>query len=370
MRKILFVLNSNGVGGAEALIKSMCNSYFTNADVVTLWGHENKQADFWAFEHSGEVRHCSDKPLSLGVLVKVTMRLIRIIKENNYSVIQSQLKGADIIIGLLSFCRVIPNTKLVCIIHNNFDFYYGGGIVNRCIGKLHTFLIKYFFDEVVVISKQDLPKFRKKYQGKLNIIENGVDIEKFKNSKIKFNTVEKIVKVAFVGNVKHRKGYDLLLEYAESMDNMGTKFELNIAGSIEDQSIVEALSKLNLDNVSIKFLGKVANIKDFLASNDIFMSLARVEGLPISILEAMAAGLPVFLSDIPAHELILSDDLKGCCLFNSSSQFATNLQNFIKLDLLAIADSQMKHLEDYYSIERMCSDYDNLYKKEVCEEIN
>lgn len=57
---------------------------------------------------------------------------------------------------------------------------------------------------------------------------------------------------------------------------------------------------------SIRLLGQVENVRDYLRAADYFVSASLSEGLPMATLEALACGLPVCLSSIQAHEDILS----------------------------------------------------------------
>jgi glycosyltransferase involved in cell wall biosynthesis len=55
----------------------------------------------------------------------------------------------------------------------------------------------------------------------------------------------------------------------------------------------------------VVFLGRVANVQEYLQASDYFISASLAEGLPNAVLEALACGLPCLLSDIAEHDEIL-----------------------------------------------------------------
>ena len=82
----------------------------------------------------------------------------------------------------------------------------------------------------------------------------------------------------------------------------GGKAVLLFAG---DGPLARACKGLAGGDPRIHFLGQISNVQDYLQVADVFVSAALSEGLPNTVLEAMASGLPTVLSDIPAHREIL-----------------------------------------------------------------
>ena len=363
MKKILYILNSNGIGGAEASIKRMNENYFENADVLTMWGHTNVQNDFWNFNHNGRVINITDHSLSTSVLLKVIKELVSYLKVNKYDVIQTQLKGSDIIVGFLVYIGLVKKKKLIASLRNNYEFYYEAGVKNRVVGMVHKFFMKKAFDKIVVVSRQDLDKFKKDFGDKLVVIENSINYEKFVK-KESFDYEKENINIAMVGNVKHRKGYDKLIELFKLLKNETKIYTFSIAGGIEDELLKNEVIELSkkFTNVKVNFCGKISNINEFLLENDIFLSLSRVEGLPISVLEAMAIKIPIILSNIDAHSLIVDDTIKELVLFDSSDKCFDNIKN-INLNYQLIIQNQYELLKRRFNFENMCKKYEDVYNE-------
>jgi glycosyltransferase involved in cell wall biosynthesis len=61
----------------------------------------------------------------------------------------------------------------------------------------------------------------------------------------------------------------------------------------------------------VSFAGEIASAARLFPAFDVFAAPSRKEGLPLAIVEAMALGLPVVASDIPAHREVLGEDSRG-----------------------------------------------------------
>src|SRR5699024_11550900 len=85
-------------------------------------------------------------------------------------------------------------------------------------------------------------------------------------------------------------------------------FEVNFIGDgeflVENQALVDSL---NL-NDEIKFLGDVNNASNLLVNYDVFILMSKHEGLPISIIEAMANRLPIIASNVGGVEELIEDN--------------------------------------------------------------
>jgi len=114
----------------------------------------------------------------------------------------------------------------------------------------------------------------------------------------------------FLGSVSFRKGFDLIAQAFNSLSNKFPNWLLWVIGPVSEvdsqninQKEVNKLIGL-LSDISdrVRFWGKIDNrqeLRNILASSDIFLFPTRKEGLPLAPLEAMACGVPPILSKIP-----------------------------------------------------------------------
>jgi len=104
--------------------------------------------------------------------------------------------------------------------------------------------------------------------------------------------------VGSVGMLNEQKGYSYLIKSAKIVIQKYSKTEFIIAGEGSSRSKLEQLiSESNLTN-SLKLLGYQSDIPKILSKVDIYVQPSLWEGLCITVIEAMASGLPVIASDV------------------------------------------------------------------------
>jgi glycosyltransferase involved in cell wall biosynthesis len=100
---------------------------------------------------------------------------------------------------------------------------------------------------------------------------------------------------------------------------------------------------------------------------DVFVSVSRGEGLPVAVMEAMAAGLPVILSDIPPHRELVGDaTFVPLVAPGDVAGFAREIRRF--QDMPAEARARVgalcrTHVRDRFTIARMQAGYDAVYRE-------
>lgn len=121
------------------------------------------------------------------------------------------------------------------------------------------------------------------------------------------------LKLLFLGRIGDRKGIFDLLDLVKSKHAaFATTFELIIGGDGETQRLINFVKNNNLENV-VKFVGFVEG-KDkehILKTSDIYILPSYNEGLPISILEAMAYSMPIISTNVGGIPEIVADDQNG-----------------------------------------------------------
>lgn len=113
-----------------------------------------------------------------------------------------------------------------------------------------------------------------------------------------------------VGSLIPRKNMALLIDAFEKLPS-NSKGSLVILG---DGPLLDGLRKVASKNVHL--VGNVANVPDYLAGADYFVSSSLSEGLPNTVLEALAMGLPCILSDIESHQEIVDECPNACSTFS------------------------------------------------------
>lgn len=139
---------------------------------------------------------------------------------------------------------------------------------------------------------------------KIELIYNGVDLNKFKPSHIK--TSDDHVRVIHIGRLHNWKGQDYLINSLSYLKDIFSKFTLTIVGDGPEADALHKLAeKIDPSGKTIKFLGERLDTPELLQASDIFVATPRQDGFAIVFAEAMACGLPVIGFDVgPIKEVI------------------------------------------------------------------
>jgi glycosyltransferase involved in cell wall biosynthesis len=159
-------------------------------------------------------------------------------------------------------------------------------------------------DRIIVLSDEQAKLVKEKYyikESNIVVIPNGVG-EKFFNDKKK-DALESPLKILYVGRLAVQKHPERLVEAMALLKIPG---HLTLVGDGEDREKLEELTKtLKLTNIT--FAGKKFGdqLLPYYREADVFAIASEIEGMPLVILEAMAAGLPIIGSNVPGiRELV------------------------------------------------------------------
>ncbi len=147
----------------------------------------------------------------------------------------------------------------------------------------------------------------------VSTVHNGVDLERYCPPESGRRTAGP-VRVLYAGRLVKVKRIDALIRaWAEVVRKSQLPIVLDLAGFGPELDILERqVFELGLGD-SVRFLGYLDEERMIQAYQEasIFVSFSRDEGLPNSVLEAMACGLPLVLSNIGPHREILADSGAG-----------------------------------------------------------
>jgi glycosyltransferase involved in cell wall biosynthesis len=193
---------------------------------------------------------------------------------------------------------------------------------------------------------------------KLVVIPNAIDTSRFDTvSPRKISTPARLITV---GRLARVKGQDILLRSLSYLGN--SVAELIIVGDGPEGPKLRHLASDLQVAAKVTFLGARDDIPDLLAQSDLFVAPSRSEGLPVAVLEAMAASRPVVAAAVGGT----CEVLEGVGWL-APARDPEALAHVIK-SVLATPDIVAQKTKDarnrvkrYYGINRMVSAYLQLY---------
>lgn len=195
---------------------------------------------------------------------------------------------------------------------------------------------------------------------------NGTDLKHFRPSEADERarirqslglSSEEIV-IVCAARLSERKRIDLLLESLARLPGGVPPWKCLILGSGDRESDLKALSaKLGLVE-AVRFIGFVADVRPFMSIGDVYVSPSEKEGFGLTLVEAMACGLPCVATNIEGHNEIVVDGDTGVLVPSGS---ATHLAD--ALHRLLIHDKERKRMgvnarrrvEEHFNLETSMS---------------
>ena len=185
---------------------------------------------------------------------------------------------------------------------------WGHGFASKYIKFGERVMVK-FADEIIVLSESAAEYFQKTYGRETVLIHNGIDkpIKKEANKITSLYGLSKDEYICMVSRLTAEKGVHYLID---AYNQINTDKKLVIAGDTSDtDEYVAMLKEKASDNSNILFTGFISgDVLTEIYSNAYLVTLpSDIEGMSLSLLEALAYGNAVLCSDIPENVLVTED---------------------------------------------------------------
>lgn len=202
------------------------------------------------------------------------------------------------------------------------------------------------------------------------VIENGNDLSRY--AALNTDNVERdpnALRVVSVGRLNKQKDYPTLLRAWKIASESARGARLEIAGSGPEESRLKSLcAELKLERVS--FSGFCSDVPAFLNGADLYVQSSAWEGMPLTVLEAMAAGLPVIASSVDSLPEMIENGRTGI-LFEcgNHAELAGRIIDLLNDPALAksIGAAARETALKRFSADRMAADFAQLFKQVLSE---
>jgi glycosyltransferase involved in cell wall biosynthesis len=228
-----------------------------------------------------------------------------------------------------------------------------------------------FFRRLVFCSHasyESFPGFFKRLAGdRMHVVQNAVDLNRIDHiTKTRPAVRNDQFTVATVGLIKIKNPITVLDASYQDNDR-NTKLIFLGEGSLRPL-LTEKIERLGLQQ-QVQLMGMVARDKvfEYFALADLFVSASWGEGLPVAVMEAMACGRPVVLSDIPPHrEIVEGIDFIPLIKPDDVAGFAQEIKKFREMSVserTVIGQKCRKLIEERFSLPIMHAGYKEVYAK-------
>jgi len=251
---------------------------------------------------------------------KAYKKLKELITKEKYDIVHCHTPVASLCTRLA--CRKIKNARVFYTAHG-FHFYKGAPLKNWLLYyPIEKWLSKYT-DTIITINEEDYERAKTFYAKKVRYIPGvGLDLEKFKievNKKEKRKEIgiqENDFLISSVGELNKNKNHEIVVRAIKKLNNLNIKYIICGVGPLKGY-LQDLIKKLGLEN-QVQLLGYRKDIVELNKVSDLFVFPSKREGLPVSVMEAMASGLPVIASNIRGNRDLIDDG--GGYLFESNNE--------------------------------------------------
>lgn len=293
----------------------------------------------------------------------VAIRLGRVLSIFDPDIVHTHCE-ASTIVGWLS--GYPPN---ITTIHGTHTEPIGSRI--DLFGKLNRYLYRRSIERVpayiVSVTPEAIPRICKALDmntDRIRTIWNGIKVDPLTSGSDKQEHYS-CLKLGMVGSLIPQKNHELAIRGMRALRDKGVDARLHICGEGSHRPSLESLvSQLDLREFII-FKGVCTDIPSFLCKIDIFWMTSHYEGHSIALLEAMAAGIPSIVTDVPGFALLTR-------LWKCAVVVPANDSEALAMATLRLVENQneAKHLsarsrdlvQSLFTVERMVDEYEALYQ--------
>lgn len=225
-----------------------------------------------------------------------------------------------------------------------------------------------FEDKTVAISlavKNDLIKRYHISNDKIEIISNGINVDKFSGLVKKIKRDSESISIGTIGRLVPQKGQNILIEALSKISNLDFKCFIAGNGPLEDR-LNNQISKLGLQN-KVKLVGLISDVPSFLNSLDAFIFPSIWEGQGIVLMEAALMNLPIIASNVDGIKEILSDETAYLVEPGDIDALAAKISwllNNIDSEPVKLKVIKLRaEIINQYSITKVTKDYQSLYQE-------
>lgn len=364
-RRVLHIIDSLHLGGAQEVVLNLatCGSPRFRHEVATLHGH----GIYWGRLREAGVKVHSLSPHKFLPFYLASIPWLLLVARPD--ILHCHLIPSNIIAKPLGALLGVP----VIINHDHTNDTRRAE--SRLLLALDRFANRFASHILAVsascreflISRESMPPEN------VTLVENAIDLRRFtpgeaarSGARASLGLPASARVVAGVGRLNSQKNFSLFLDIAAQLASRFRDAHFLLAGDGPEEKILrEKAAALGIAH-RVTFSGYVADTRLVYLAADVLLMPSRYEGLPMTLLEAMAMGLPVVASKLDGIAEVIGDGCEGFLVpSNDTALFVERTAALLDdqgLSLRITKNARAK-IESHFSVERMTSAVEAVYDK-------
>jgi glycosyltransferase involved in cell wall biosynthesis len=363
--RILFLSTSMGMGGADKQLQSAAQELRSRGHEVlivslTSLGPMGLEAQSLGIPtESLEMRRGFPDPRGL-------FRLVQLARAWKPDILHSHMVHANLMARALRL--LVPIPVMVATIHN----IYEGGPLWMAAYRLTNRLV----DHMTIVSQAAADRFIGEGivpREMLKVVPNGVDSDQFRVPAAARASLRRSLEVdgwfvwLAVGRFEIAKDYPNMLRAFVRIRERQPRAVLLLVGRGSLQAETEALAQeLGLGN-AVRFLGVRRDVPEIMSAADGYLMSSAWEGMPMVLLEAAAAGLPIVATRVGGNHEVVHEGETGFLVPPRDSealgQAGLRLMELTEAQRRAMGERSRELIRAHYSLSRVAEQWEDLYRE-------
>jgi len=313
-------------------------------------------------------------PLFVYDLFFLLKGLVNIVKKKQIDVLHAHLPDSSLIAIVIGW---LTNTPVVLTVHNNFSLPSKRKAPLR--DAVRTFVTNTIFkraDYIIAVGNDIRDSLFKVLGNKVAIktVYNGVDYLRYANPEkldsLQFRQSLSVSDdarlVSMIGRLEKQKGHVYLIDAVAQLKEKYPDVVFLLVGDGElKEQLVEQAQRLKIAD-NILFLGNRDDVPAVLGVSDLFVLPSIYEGIPLVILEAMAAGLPVVATNIAGTRELIKPGVDGVLAETENSEDIARAIDSVLSDversrrMSVLAQTKVK---ERFTLQQMVSGTEDIYRE-------
>ena len=369
--KVLHVVTRMNTGGVAVLLDDLMSSFNPHLVEATLLtgSCDETEEDYLSIHKPNyqliRVTHLQKK-FSLKKDLQAFFEIRRSIKNLRVDVVHTHTSKAGLL-GRLAASTVKPRPVRVHTFHGHLLTGYFSSWKTKLVYSIEKFLER-FTDSFVAMGSQvrmDLEAIGLGRRASFNVFFPGLPSRVFEMKAVvrkELALKENETYILFVGRMTAIKRPDRLIDSVGELVKRKVDIRVLAAG---DGELLDGLrDRANEKGLPITFLGWRSDIPKLIAASDIAVLTSDNEAVPLTLIEASMAGLPLVSTNVGSVSDVLVNDLNGYLVDSEPGALADALQKLAIDPVLReiMGKAGRERATRYFSLEKMSQDHTELYQ--------
>ncbi|MFB6273388.1 MAG: glycosyltransferase family 4 protein [Salinibacter sp.] len=277
-----------GCGPGDALVEDLQSEGIRAIEFPTITRYVHPIRDPWAF-----------------------VKIYRWLRRERFDIVHCHSTKAGLLGRIAAWMAKVP---IIVFTAHGWAFAEGRALWKRWVIALAERMVARISTRIICVSRYDKQlalQFRVAREDQMTVIHNGIDPTPFMNaSDVRVREELELASgptLTFVGRLVHQKNPFALLQAMRTVDHG----RLLVVGSGPYGARMHTYVQHHGLEGRVVMTGQREDIPELLSASDLFVLPSRWEGLPLTIIEAMMAGLPVITTDVGGNPELVEHGVNG-----------------------------------------------------------